>query len=138
MKLDAQWITGFVDGEGCFFVGINAHPEMSAGVQVLPEFTVVQHERDVQLLYALKAHFGCGVVRANHGERMAYRVRGKEHLLRHIVPFFVKHSLKSQKRTDFEKFRRVLLKVEAGEHLTADGVEEIRRIAAQMNRGQSR
>src|SRR5437867_1233634 len=54
MDLDAGWITGFVDGEGCFHVGIAKHPEMTAGVQVLPEFTVVQHERDVQVLHALK------------------------------------------------------------------------------------
>jgi hypothetical protein len=138
MKLDAGWITGFVDGEGCFFVGINEHPEMSAGYQVLPEFTVVRHERDVQLLYALKAYFGCGVVRKDHGDRMAYRVRGKEHLLRHIVPFFVKHPLKSRKRVEFQKFRRILLMMEAGDHLTAEGVEEIRRLAAQVNRGQLR
>ena len=65
MKLDAQWIVGFVDGEGCFYIGINEHPEMKVGVQVLPEFTVVQHERDVKILHALKAHFGCGVVRRN-------------------------------------------------------------------------
>ena len=138
MRLDAQWITGFVDGEGCFFVGINAHPEMSAGFQVLPEFTVVQHERDVQLLYALKAHFGCGVVRNNHADRKAYRVRGSEHLLQHIVPFFVKHPLKSGKRADFEKFRRVLLMMERGDHLTEEGVDKIRELAAGMNRGRSR
>ena len=71
MTLDAKWITGFVDGEGCFFVGINKHPDMSTGYQVLPEFTVVQHERDVQLLHALKAFFDCGVVRTNHGDRKA-------------------------------------------------------------------
>ena len=138
MKLDAQWVTGFVDGEGCFHVGINTQPEMKVGFQVLPEFTVVQHERDVQLLFALKAFFGCGVVRSNHGDRMAYRVRGKEHLLQRVVPFFVEHPLKSKKRVDFEKFRRVLLKMEAGDHLTANGVEEIREIASQMNRGSPR
>ena len=138
MKLDAQWVTGFVDGEGCFYVGINPHPEMSAGYQILPEFTVVQHERDAQLLHALKAFFGCGVVRTNHADRLAYRVRSKEHLLTCIVPFFVKHPLKSRKRVDFEKFRRVLLMMETGDHLTSEGVEEIRRIASQMNRGASR
>ena len=138
MKLDAEWITGFVDGEGCFHVGINAHEEMTAGFQVLPEFTVVQHERDVQILHALKAYFGCGVVRVNHGDRMAYRVRSKEHLLTNIVPFFVKHPLKTKKNVDFEKFRRVLLLMEAGKHLTGEGVEEIRAIAQQMNRGSSR
>jgi len=87
MKLDAQWVTGFVDGEGCFYVGINPHQEMTAGFQVLPEFTVVQHERDAQLLHALKDFFGCGVVRTNHGDRMAFRVRGKEHLLERVIPF---------------------------------------------------
>jgi len=138
MKLDAEWITGFVDGEGCFFVGINKHSEMTAGYQVLPEFTVVQHERDVQLLHALKKYFGCGVVRTNHGDRMAYRVRGKNHLLERIVPFFEKHPLKSKKRLDFAKFRRALLMMEAGDHLKSEGVEKIRRLAAQMNRGQSR
>ena len=138
MKLDAQWITGFVDGEGCFHVGINPHAEMTAGFQVLPEFTVVQHERDVQVLHALKAHFGCGVVRTNHGDRMAYRVRSVKHLLEHIVPFFVKHPLKTGKNVDFLKFRDVLLLMEAGNHLTHEGVERIRSIASQMNRGRSR
>ena len=138
MKLDAQWITGFVDGEGCFHVGINPHGEMTAGFQVLPEFTVVQHERDVQVLHALKAHFGCGVVRVNHGDRMAYRVRSVKHLLEHIVPFFVKHPLKTRKNVDFLKFRDVLLLMDAGKHLTAEGIEQIRSIAQQMNRGRSR
>ncbi len=138
MKLDAQWITGFVDGEGCFFVGINPHKEMTAGFQVLPEFTVVQHERDVQILHALKAHFGCGVVRVNHGDRMAYRVRSKKHLLEHIVPFFMKHPLKTKKYVDFRKFRRILLMMEKGVHLKVEGIEEIRTICKQMNRGSLR
>jgi hypothetical protein len=138
MNLDAQWITGFVDGEGCFHVGINKHSDMTAGYQVLPEFTVVQHERDVQVLHALKAHFDCGVVRKNHSDRMAYRVRGQKHLLERIIPFFVEHPLKTKKHVDFEKFRRVLLMMQAGEHLTPDGIERIRAVASQMNRGGSR
>jgi hypothetical protein len=138
MELHAEWVTGFVDGEGCFHVAINPHPEMTVGSQVLPEFTVVQHERDVQLLYALKAFFGCGVVRKNHGTRMAYRVRSQEHLLQVIIPFFMKHPLKSKKHIDFLKFRDVLLLMEKGEHLTEDGIETIRGIASQMNRCQLR
>ena len=138
MKLDAQWITGFVDGEGCFRVGVNANASMTAGFQVLPEFTVVQHKRDVQILHALKAHFGCGVVRVNHEDRMAYRVRSKAHLLEHIVPHFMKHPLKTKKNVDFRKFRKVLLMMDKGVHLTSEGLEEIRQITAQMNRGSSR
>ena len=134
MQLDAQWIVGFVDGEGCFHVGINPHSEMPAGAQVLPEFTVVQHERDIQVLHALKAYFGCGVVRKNHGERMAYRVRGHEHLSKNIVPFFEKHPLKTRKRVDFIKFREIVNLMSRGEHLSSEGVEKIRAVAEQMNR----
>jgi hypothetical protein len=138
MNLDANWVVGFTDGEGCFYVGINTHPDMKTGFQVRPEFTVVQHQRDVQLLHALKAFFGCGVVRKNHDDRMAYRVRSLDHLLKHICPFFVSHPLKSKKNVDFRKFRRICLLMEQGAHLTAEGIGEIRRITAQMNRGSLR
>jgi len=138
MKLDPGWVTGFVDGEGCFHVGINAHADMAAGYQVLPEFTVVQHARDAQLLHALKAFFGCGVVRTNHGDRLAYRVRGQQHLLERILPFFEKHPLRSKKHIDFLKFREVLLMMQKGEHLESGGLERIREIASKMNRGQPR
>ena len=37
-RLSAEWVVGFVDGEGCFFVGINRQPSMKLGWQVLPEF----------------------------------------------------------------------------------------------------
>ena len=137
-KLEAQWVVGFVDGEGCFFVGINAHPEMKVGYQVLPEFTVVQHKRDVQLLFALKHFFGCGVVRQNHGDRMAYRVRGVDHLRERIIPFFEKHPLKTKKYLDFLKFRRILILMERNEHLTPVGIEKIRQIASEMNTGRER
>ena len=128
-------MVGFVDGEGCFFVGINPHPEMTSGFQVLPEFTVVQHQRDVRLLHALKQFFGCGVVRTNHGSRMAYRVRSLAHLNQRIIPFFEQHSLKSKKRVDFAKFRTVLQLMSKGEHLKPDGIEKIRAIASTMNTG---
>ena len=138
MKLEPEWVTGFVDGEGCFHVSVNAHPEMKAGFQVLPEFTVVQHERDAKLLHALKEFFGCGVVRKNHGDRLAFRVRGHEHLRDRIVPFFDEHPLQTQKRFDFLKLKEVVRRMERGDHLELEGIEGIRHLAAQMNRGRSR
>jgi hypothetical protein len=138
IKLDANWVVGFVDGEGCFYVGINPHSGMTCQYQVLPEFTVVQHKRDIRLLFALKKFFGCGVVRTNHDERMAYRVRGLEHLQQIIVPFFEKHPLKSQKQVDFLKFRDVIRWMMLGEHLTPEGIEKIRKVASVMNRGREK
>ena len=141
MKLEAQWIVGFVDGEGCFHISINKNDTMTTGYQVLPEFTVVQHEQDVKVLNALKAFFKCGVVRVNRKDktstRMAYRVRNIRHLLDIISPFFLEHQLKTQKNVEFRKFRKVLLLMDKGKHLTEEGLEEIRDIVGQMNRKNS-
>lgn len=137
-NLEAQWIAGFVDGEGCFYVGINPREDMTSGYQVLPEFTVVQHKRDTQILNALKKYFGCGVVRVNHGDRMAYRVRGLNHLNELIVPFFEKHQLKTKKKLDFISFRKILILINRKEHLTTEGINKIMKIASKMNTGKAK
>jgi len=111
---------------------------MRVGFQILPEFTVVQHERDVRLLQALQSFFGCGVVRRNHGDRSAYRVRRRSELLATIVPFFLQHPLRSCKRADFEVFRHVLQIMQEGDHLSTEGVIRIRALVGGMNRGRSR
>ncbi len=134
MNLEPQWVVGFVDGEGCFFVGINRHPEMGAGFQVLPEFRIVQHERDVQVLHALKAFFGGGTVRRNHGDRWELRIRNMS-VLKEVVAFFERHPLKTRKQVDFLKFRKVLALMEEGAHLSREGLREIIAIAMQMNTG---
>ncbi len=135
MTLTEEWIVGFTDGEGCFFVGIQAHSEMSSGYQVLPEFVVVQHERDIQILHALKRHFGFGVVRSNHGDRQCYRVRKLQDLEK-ICEFFMQNQLKTKKNVDFRKFRRVIILMQRKRHLEKDGLIEIIDIIRQMNTSQ--
>ena len=134
MNLETQWIVGFVDGEGCFHVSINRQKAMRLGKQVLPEFVVVQHERSIQVLYALKSFFKCGEVVNNHGDRKAYRVRGHKNLFSTVLPFFEKHKLKTQKRLDFEIFRDIVRMMEKGEHLTPEGLQSIEERITRMNR----
>lgn len=135
MELTADWVVGFVDGEGCFHVSLNRHDEMTAGYQVLPEFVVVQHERDLQILNALKRFFNAGVVRRNHGDRFCLRIRKLE-ALRQVCEFFMSHSLKTKKQVDFVKFRKIILKMEEKRHLEKDGLLEVIDLALAMNTSQ--
>ena len=128
MNITAQWIIGFTDGEGCCHIGMNKNSSMNLNYKVLPEFTVLQHQRDIKVLYALKAFFQCGVVRKNHGNVLSYRVRGQKNLSIKIIPFFEKHRLKTSKRIDFCNFRKVIRMIDRKEHLTAEGLEQIKRI----------
>lgn len=135
MKLEKDWITGFVDGEGCFHVSLNTSKTMSMKVQVLPEFVVVQHSRDIKVLHAIKDFFQCGVVRKNHGDRMCYRVRDLSHLSNIIIPFFEKHPLKTIKRVNFLRFRWIVrAMIEKKYHLNSEGLKKIENVKKRMNR----
>ena len=137
MDLSPDWVVGFVDGEGCFYVGFNEHPEMKTGIQVLPEFRVVQHKRDIQVLYGLKRFFKHGVVRQNHDDRWELRIRKLEGL-KPVINFFRKHPLKTKKSVDFQKFAKIIHLIELKKHLTIEGLLEIIEIAKKMNTGKSR
>lgn len=130
VKLETQWILGFVDGEGCFHIGIAKNNTFKLGVQVCPEFVVTQHQRDIKVLHQLKSYFGGGVVRAANGNCYCYRVRNLQHLAEVIVPFFEKHQLKTMKKVDFLKFRKVVRLMLEKKHLTEEGLEQIRKIKA--------
>ena len=130
---DTSWIVGFVDGEGCFYVGINKMQNMTLGWQVLPEFRIVQHRRDIDALRHIQSVLECGKICRNHGDRFELRVRGLKNLNK-IVAFFEKHRLVTKKRFDFQKFREIISLMNRREHLTQDGLDRIAKIIAIMNR----
>ena len=134
MKLDPHWVAGFTDGEGCFYVGINPHRDMTAGYQVLPEFRIVQHEKDIALLRAIARFFKAGVVRKNHDTRFEVRIRSFSHLKNIIIPFFETYPLHTHKKFDFLLFKKIILAMDKEEHLKKDGIANIFRLAEKMNR----
>ena len=132
-RLDSQWIVGFVDGEGCFHIAINKIPKMTLGWQVLPEFRVVQHQRDEKVLYKIQKYFGLGKVTKNHGDRKEFRVRGLVNLVK-VVEFFRANPLQTSKQQNFEIFSQVIQMMSNDEHLTKQGLQKIALLASNMNR----
>jgi hypothetical protein len=134
-----QWVVGFVDGEGCFSVPIFRNRTTKLGWQVQPEFVVVQAAQSVAVLEELRRYFDCGRVSTyvrndNHRGPMArWAVRSKRELTERIVPFFKANPLRTTKSREFARFVRVLGLMDAGRHLTVDGMTEIALIAEQMN-----
>ncbi len=136
-RLDASWIVGFTDGEGCFHISLNKLPGMTLGWQVLPEFRVVQHKKDQKVLDNLQKYFGFGSVEINrtdfHGTRKEFRVRGLENLNK-IVSFFKLNKLQTSKRKDFEIFSEVIDLMNKKEHLSKSGLDKIANLIKEMNR----
>ena len=135
----AGWVTGFVDGEGCFTVPIQRNATSATGWQVQPQFVVVQGASSNESLEALRDFFGCGRINVNvrhdnHREPMLrYIVRRFSDLDDVILPFFRRHKLLTAKQDDLEKFSEVVDLMKQRRHLTLSGLAEIARIVETMN-----
>src|SRR5579871_4791157 len=139
------WITGFVDGEGCFSINFIRQPDRRnrkgyrTGFQVAHEFAVVQGAKSVDSLHSLVEFFGVGAVYINkrydnHKEHMyRYCVRKRVDLITQIIPFFTRYPLRTSKQVDFLKFAQCLRLVGTNVHLTPSGLIRIVEIAETMN-----
>jgi LAGLIDADG endonuclease len=134
------WVSGIIDGEGCFCVNVNRCTAVRLGWQVRPELVVTQGARSVGALETLQEFFKCGAIyrntrRDNHREDV-YRwcVRRGEDLRKRIVPFVREVPLRTAKAHDFDAFVEVLELMDVGQHLEVDGVAEIATIVEGMNR----
>src|SRR6202012_5358814 len=122
------WITGFVDGEGCFSCPVFRNRVMTLGWQVQPTFVVVQSASSREVLEDLARFFGYGKVyanrrRDNHREDLYRYYVGRFADLRDIiVPFFQEHPLQTSKKVNFTKFAKVLRLIEERKHLTISGL----------------
>jgi hypothetical protein len=138
--LAAEWVVGFVDGEGCFSIPIFQNRTCRLGWQVQPEFAVVQGERSVSVLHALEEFLGCGGASANRRrdnrrqDMWRYGVRRLADLRERIVPFFEANPLRTAKACDFAGFAAAIAMMTKGDHLTMDGLRGLGEIAATINR----
>ena len=102
MQLTNQWISGFVDGEGCF--NIQKIKKETLTVILRHRFIVSQDKRSVSVLYGLKQHFKCGTVHKAGDNIMAFTVSNITHLITIVIPFFQKYTLKTSKVESFRLF----------------------------------
>jgi hypothetical protein len=131
-----QWLSGFVTGEGCFFVGI-IKKSYRQGFKVNLAFKITQHSRDDQLMRSLIEFLGCGnLFRQNH-DACEYRVTKFLDLTDKIIPLFKKFPILGIKFKDFEDFCKIADMMKKKEQLTEKGFNKICKIKAEMNKGRN-
>ena len=130
----SAYISGYVDGEGCFTVSISPRAKLRAGWEVRPSFSVSQNGDRAEVLYALQAYFGCGSIRPDRSDKtLKWETRRLEDILERVIPHFERWPLMSGKHYDFERFASVCQLMASGEHRTRSGLIEIVELARSMN-----
>lgn len=99
------WFTGFIDGDGCFFINITKGTT-KIGYVINLNFNVTQHIRDSVLFNFIQKWLGCGTVfEISKDNRVNFVVKKFTDITNIIIPIFDKHSLQSTKLDDFKYFR---------------------------------
>jgi LAGLIDADG endonuclease len=130
----SSYISGYVDGEGCFTISFSPRHKLRMGWEVRPSFSVSQNADRAEVLEAIREYFGCGGFRPDRSDKtLKYEVRDLASLLAKVIPHFERYPLISSKRRDFEKFAIICRMLEGRRHLSRDGLRLIASLAVMMN-----
>ena len=137
-EISNDYLAGFADGEGCFYVGVVPARTARFGWQIITEFRVSQNPRGGNILETFRERLECGTIKPNHrfsliDKTVVFVVRDQNDLIAKVIPFFERHPIQSGKRAEFEKFKSVLLLIQEGKHLTREGFASIVDMASEMN-----
>jgi LAGLIDADG endonuclease len=129
-----SYISGYVDGEGCFCVSFQPSDRHRFGWEVRPSFSVSQNAERSEVLYLIRNRWKCGFIRPDRSDKtLKFEVRNIGDLVATVLPHFREFPLMSSKRADFERFARIVELVSERGHLELEGLEQIVRLAMEMN-----
>ena len=129
-----SYISGFVDGEGCFCVSFQPSKRHRFGWEVRPSFSVSQNADRAELLHMIQEKWGCGFIRPDRSDKtLKFEIRNVRDLVAKVLPHFKAYPLLSSKQADFERFARICELVNNDRHLEREGFEEIVGLAMEMN-----
>ncbi|MBU2495265.1 MAG: LAGLIDADG family homing endonuclease [Candidatus Omnitrophica bacterium] len=134
-----EYLTGFTEGEGCFYVGFSKRNDLPLGWQVITEFHLSQNPGGKNILEAFQKRLGCGYLKLNHPKSEKDKtwvliIKDRKDLQEKLIPFFKKHSLYSQKAEEYLVFKQVLDTIKLKEHLNLNGFKKIVDLVFQLPR----
>ncbi len=133
-KLHAEWVTGFIDGEGCFSVSFSKRTNLRVGIEAKPSFGVGQGLSSRPVMEELCRYFESPLTQLRIDKQIVkYETRSLKHLREVVVPHFEKYPLRSYKAEDFLKLREVVELMTKRRHLHKDGMKQVLSLGYAMN-----
>ena len=138
--LNPWFITGFVDAEGSFIVSIVKDTHTRTGWNIQLRFKIALHKKDLSVMEQIKTYFG-GVgkidIAGKDRDSFSYTISSRKLITEVVLPHFDQYSLITNKKADYELFKRIIEMMNRGEHVTEVGLQNIINIRASLNKGLS-
>ncbi len=137
-RLNPYYISGFVDGEGCFAITLSRAPSKRHGVDARLLFEIELRADDVEILERIKETLGCGHLyrldyrRYGWKPHVKYKVSSFKEIDEKLIPFFERYHLQAKKRKSFKLFCEAANIIRSKRHLTKRGLGELRALQGKM------
>ncbi len=128
--LNPHYITGFVDGEGCFSVSIGRKRFKVPEVRLI--FEIELREDDEPILKEIQKVLKCGSIYNLRYDRykkwrphVKFKVSSFKDIKERIIPFFKRYPPQAKKRKQFDLFCQVADIIKNNEHKNLEGIQKI-------------
>lgn len=134
LPISNSWLVGFTDGDGCFHVNIGKDIRMKIGYQVKLNWSLTQHNKDINLLKNInKIFINDKAFIYKNKDCNILRIQNKHILNKYIIPIYLNTPLKTRKNKDFIYWLEILELILKKEHLTIEGLNKIKELRILMN-----
>nr|YP_010500140.1 hypothetical protein ODF01_mgp11 [Gormaniella terricola]UWV18317.1 hypothetical protein [Gormaniella terricola] len=118
LKKNPHFIAGFTTGEGSFTASLQFSEKAMWGFWPQCEFNLSQHERDVNLLFAINRFFeNKGSVYNRECSISSLSFRRIDLLVKTIIPFFEQHPVLGNKNIEFLRWKELVYFVHRKAHV---------------------
>lgn len=130
IKLNPNWISGFVAGEGSFII-------TKSNDSFSPKFSICLTRSDQHILWTIWVFFGkFGNVYETHGNTATLTISCKKGL-KILIDFFDKYPILGNKALDYAAFREVVILKERNQHNTKKGYKRCIELFINQNTGRN-
>jgi hypothetical protein len=107
---------------------------------------IAQNTHDVAVLEMIKRFFNCGIIEPKRQDDFLetaqstrsvsrYVISNLTDVMKTVIPFFDEYLLLTNKSLDFVDWKRLIEMKNSKQHYTEEGIERMRLIKSNMNRG---
>lgn len=130
-KLHPQYVVGFIDGEGCFYVSRSKHRTTRRRLDVRADFEMELRIDDEEILQRIHQTIGCGKIyylkyqRYDWLPHVKLKIGSIKEICETLIPFIDKYPLQAKKAKVFRLFREAAMLIKDKQHLTDKGYRRI-------------
>lgn len=101
----AQWLVGFTEGDGCFFIDslTKKNKDNHTKKQWVLGFKISQSSYNIRALLYIKKNLQVGTINITADGSAHYRIRNRSHLATYIFPIFNAFPMLTSKYYDYKK-----------------------------------